>query len=275
MRAVRQVGVVGLVVLTCGTLSPARADEPSLQPPAGGDLSRLLPDEVSGEHSRRTMGAFASNLSRNFVGVFSGQNLTPFLIGASITGAGSFADGQVQRRFGSHPESGFASSGSMAGGASVMMPLVAGAFLAGRASHSEPFRAVTYDMAQAAIVSSAYTMIFKETTQRTRPDGSNKLSFPSGHTANAFALATVADAHFGPKVGVPAYAAAAAIGWCRVGKNVHHLSDVLAGATLGYIVGRTVVRQDGGTVRDRKQWQIVPSAPPTGAGVGAGVRIDW
>ena len=269
-----RVGVV-VVVITCGALSPARADEPSLLPPSGGDLSRLLPEDAYSESGRRTMGSFASNLGRNFAGVFSKSSLTPFLIGASITGAGSFADGAIERRFGKHPEGAFASSGSMAGGASVMMPLVAGAFLAGRASHSEPFRAVTYDMAQAAIVSTAYTMIFKETTQRTRPDGSNKLSFPSGHTANAFALATVADAHFGPKVGVPAYAAAAAIGWCRVGKNVHHLSDVLAGATLGYIVGRTVVHQDGGTVRDHKQWQIVPSAPPTGAGVGAGVSLTW
>jgi membrane-associated phospholipid phosphatase len=274
MRAARRVGVLGLVALIYGTV-PARADEPSLLPPSGGDLSRLLPEDAYSESGRRTMGSFAGNLGRNFVGVFSKPSLTPFLIGASITGAGSFADGQIQRRFGNEPQGAFASSGSMAGGASVMVPLVAGAFLAGRASHNEPFRAVTYDMAQAFIVTGAYTMILKETVHRPRPDGSNKLSFPSGHTSNAFALATVADAHFGPKVGVPAYAAAAAIGWCRVGKNVHHLSDVLAGATLGYVVGRTVVRQDGAPARDRKQWQIVPSAPPSGAGVGAGVSLTW
>ena len=274
MKAMWRVAVIGAVIV-CGVRPPASADEPSLQPPAGGDLSRLLPDEVSGEHSRRTMGAFASNLSHNFVGVFSSQNLTPFLIGASITGAGSFADNRVQRSLGLHTQNAFATSSSMAGGMTVMAPLVAGAFLAGRASHNEPFRAFTYDMAQAAIVSGAYTTIFKETTQRTRPDGSNKLSFPSGHTSNAFALATVADAHFGPKVGVPAYAAAAVIGWSRLGKNAHHLSDVLAGATLGYIVGRTVVKQDGGPVRDHKQWQIVPSAPASGVGVGAGVSLTW
>jgi membrane-associated phospholipid phosphatase len=256
-------------------LSAAHAEEPTLLPPPGGDLSRLLADDPSTESGRRTMGAFASNLGRNFAGVFSKPNLTPLLLGASLTSAGAFADRPVQRRFGSHPESAFASSGSMAGGASVMVPLVAGAFLAGRASHNEPFRAATYDMAQAVVVTGAYTMILKETVQRTRPDGSNKFSFPSGHTSNAFALATVADGHFGPKVGIPAYAAAAAIGWCRVGKNVHHLSDVLAGAALGVIVGRTVVRQDGAPARDRKQWQIVPAVPPTGAGVGAGVSLVW
>jgi len=274
MRAAR-VGVAGLVVLTCGMLPAARAEEPSLLPPSGGDLSRLLPDDASAESGRRTMGAFASNLGRNFVGVFSKSNMAPMLIGASITGAGSFADASIERRFGADPQNAFATSGSKVGGASVMVPLVGAAFLAGRVSHNEPFRAATYDMAQALIVTGAYTMVFKETVHRTRPDGSNKLSFPSGHTSNAFALATVADGHFGPKVGIPAYAAAAAIGWCRVGKNVHHLSDVLAGATLGIIVGRTVVRQDGAPVRDRKQWQIVPSAPPSGAGVGAGINLTW
>jgi membrane-associated phospholipid phosphatase len=41
---------------------------------------------------------------------------------------------------------------------------------------------------------------------------------------------------------VPAYAAAAAVGYSRIVRDKHYLSDVVAGATLGYIVGRTVVR---------------------------------
>jgi membrane-associated phospholipid phosphatase len=43
-------------------------------------------------------------------------------------------------------------------------------------------------------------------------------------------------------VGVPSYAAAAAIGYARIVRDKHYLSDVVAGATLGYVVGRTVVR---------------------------------
>ncbi len=82
------------------------------------------------------------------------------------------------------------------------------------------------------------------------------------------------NAHFGPKVGVPAYLAAAAIGLARVDKNVHNLSDVLAGATLGYVVGRTVVKHDG-TPQRKAHFQIVPSAPASGAGVGAGFSVDW
>jgi len=155
-----------------------------------------------------------------------------------------------------------------------MLPLVGGMFLVGRVSHGETFRAATYDMAQAFIVTATYTEVLKRAVARPRPDLSDNRSFPSGHTSNAFALATVANAHFGPKVGVPAYLAAAAIGLARVDKNVHNLSDVLAGATLGYVVGRTVVKHDG-TPQRKAHFQIVPSAPASGAGVGAGFSVDW
>jgi membrane-associated phospholipid phosphatase len=80
----------------------------------------------------------------------------------------------------------------------------------------------------------------KYTTSRTRPDGSNDTSFPSGHTASATATATVLQRYFGWKAGVPAYAFAAYVGASRIASDKHHLSDVLMGATLGIAAGRTV-----------------------------------
>jgi hypothetical protein len=107
------------------------------------------------------------------------------------------------------------------------------------------FRAFSYDATQAIIVDEIYTEIFKKAVSRTRPDGSDKVSFPSGHASTAFALATVAQRHYGWKVGVPSYLAASAIGLSRIEYNRHYFSDVLAGATLGIITGRTVVRTNG------------------------------
>jgi membrane-associated phospholipid phosphatase len=255
-----------------GALTPF----PSSLAPAGGDLSRFLPKDAFQDDSRRTMGAFGKNLGRNFVGVFAKDNLAPLLIGASLTGASSFLDQGVQTRYGTSPGGLLAGPGSTAGGPSVMLPVMGGLFLAGRFSHSGTFRAATYDMAQAFIVNSTYTEIFKRAVGRPRPDLSDNRSFPSGHASNAFALATVASAHFGAKVGIPAYLAAGAIGFARIDKNKHNLSDVLGGATLGIIVGRTVVKQDGGASHGRKtRFQLVPSAPPSGAGVGAGLSLDW
>jgi membrane-associated phospholipid phosphatase len=268
----------GVLVMAGFTLAgPLRAQtsEPSPLPPSGSDLSRFLPKDGFEEDGRRTMGAFGKNLGRNFVGVFSKDNLAPFLIGTGISVGGSFFDQRISAQYGSNPGGTLANPGSTAGGGTVMLPLVGGMFLAGRFSHDGTFRNATYDMAQAFIVNSTYTGLLKVAVGRPRPDGSDNQSFPSGHASNAFALATVANAHFGAKVGIPAYLAASAIGIARIEKNVHNLSDVLAGATLGYIVGRTVVRHDGEPARGKAHWQLVPSAPATGAGVGAGVSVEW
>ena len=77
---------------------------------------------------------------------------------------------------------------------------------------------------------------------RERPNQQDNKSFPSGHTSNAFALAAVAERHYGWKIGAPAYLLAGVVGLSRLHQDKHWLSDVMAGATLGYLVGRTTVR---------------------------------
>lgn len=59
-------------------------------------------------------------------------------------------------------------------------------------------------------------------------------SFPSGHTSNAFALATSVSLAY-PKwyVIAPSFVWAGAVGYSRMDLGVHYPSDVLAGALLG------------------------------------------
>jgi membrane-associated phospholipid phosphatase len=59
-------------------------------------------------------------------------------------------------------------------------------------------------------------------------------SFPSGHTGTAFAFFGVPLFAHRPR-GRWALLAAVAIAWSRVYLNVHHLSDVMAGALIGLI----------------------------------------
>lgn len=67
----------------------------------------------------------------------------------------------------------------------------------------------------------------------TRPDGSGNDSFPSGHTATAFAAATSILDRRGAPEGIPALALASLVGLARVEADKHHWYDVVAGAAVG------------------------------------------
>jgi len=76
----------------------------------------------------------------------------------------------------------------------------------------------------------------KSLTHELRPDASNYLSFPSGHTAHAFASAEFLRREYkdvSPWYGYAGYAVAAATGYLRMYNNRHWLSDVAAGAGVG------------------------------------------
>lgn len=69
-----------------------------------------------------------------------------------------------------------------------------------------------------------------------RPDTDACNSFPSGHTATAFAGAEFLYKEYrevSPWIGYAGYAVAAATGYLRIYNNRHYLNDVVAGACIG------------------------------------------
>lgn len=78
----------------------------------------------------------------------------------------------------------------------------------------------------------------KTTTHRWRPDNSANDSFPSGHTANAFAAAEFLNQEYkevSPWYGYSGYMVATATGVLRMYNNKHWVSDVVAGAGIGIL----------------------------------------
>jgi hypothetical protein len=71
------------------------------------------------------------------------------------------------------------------------------------------------------------------------PNGKS-FAWPSGHTSSSFTVASVLDEFYGPKIGIPAYVAASAVAYRMMDTGDHWASDVVFGATLGWIVGHTV-----------------------------------
>ncbi len=82
-----------------------------------------------------------------------------------------------------------------------------------------------------------YTL--KTVFARPRPGNSdNHQSFPSGHSSIAFMSATHLTYAYGWKAALVAYPLAAFVGASRLADDVHWFSDTVAGAFLGFIVGR-------------------------------------
>jgi membrane-associated phospholipid phosphatase len=96
------------------------------------------------------------------------------------------------------------------------------------------------DAAESLITSTVVVTGLKLAVNRTRPNG-GAYSFPSGHAITAFCFAPVVDRYFGGEIGVPTYLLATVTALARVEGDWHYLSDVLAGATLGIIIGNSVV----------------------------------
>jgi hypothetical protein len=90
-------------------------------------------------------------------------------------------------------------------------------------------------MLKATVYSASTTFLIKYGTQSRRPDGSDRLSFPSGHSTAAFAFATYVTAEHGIAWGAPAFALAALTAASRMNDNRHYLHDVVGGAVVGTV----------------------------------------
>ena len=154
---------------------------------------------------------------------------------------------------------------ALLGGTSVTL------FVLSRKSDDRRFRSLSYALLQGAIMSSATVQSLKPAFHRLRPSAEDHLSFPSGHASDSFFFATVFAEHFGWKAAVPGYAFASYVAATRLADRKHHLTDVVGGAGIGYVIGRTVSRRmRRGPVASKVSWSVFPS----GRGVGLVVRFE-
>jgi membrane-associated phospholipid phosphatase len=138
----------------------------------------------------------------------------------------------------------YAGSGYGAGSVAVTF------YLFGRGFDNRRARETGILGAEALIDSAIVVTTIKQITQRRRPTAAKGRSaffdgsFPSGHTTEAWALATVIahEYHDRRLVQVAAYGIAGVVSAARFTGHNHYLSDVLVGSALGYGIGRYVYR---------------------------------
>jgi len=111
------------------------------------------------------------------------------------------------------------------------------------------------------------TLGLKEMFPETRPDHSDRNSFPSGHASAGFAAAATIQNRYGWQVAVPAQLLAVFVAVGRVKADQHHWYDVAASAAIGEATGFLVTsRHDAGV-------QVVPWADSHGGGMSAALRF--
>lgn len=115
-------------------------------------------------------------------------------------------------------------------------------------------RAAVNGVASIALASAVANLVGKQVTNRRRPDREGagvpderhvpmptSTSFPSGHSASAFAFAEGVGAA-APALGAPVRLAAVAVSYSRVHTGVHYPGDVVAGTLIGVTAGEVAVR---------------------------------
>ena len=97
---------------------------------------------------------------------------------------------------------------------------------------------------EALAITGVTTEALKYIPHRERPNHGDNMSFPSGHASMtaAFAASVSEMYDWNPFIAVPLFAASAFVGASRIQSGEHHLSDVIAGMTLGTVVGMSFGR---------------------------------
>lgn len=176
------------------------------------------------------------------------------------------------------------------------LPWVAGAALWGyaRAFDHPALADAVWHVGEGTVAASALALAIKVAVHRTRPyvvphdpdtffhggvtfSDSRRFSFPSGHSTVAFAVAAAGSqevaVHWPRHARLAAwgfYGVASGVAFARVYDDKHWASDVVAGAALGTLVSRAVVRRAhrAGRVGSRGAEPTVVTLPDGSVAVG-------
>jgi len=177
---------------------------------------------------------------------------------------------------------------SKLGAGYTVVPIAAGFYIGGAFAHNEKARETGILGGEAIIDAAIVGEVVKLATQRQRPlDGNGNgsffqggSSFPSGHSAVSWALASVV-AHEYNKGWYPyaAYGLASLVSLSRLSGEQHFPSDVLAGGAMGWFVGRYVFKTHlDHSIHTRpasKLSQLRPQVMPQFDSDMRGVVLSW
>jgi undecaprenyl-diphosphatase len=151
----------------------------------------------------------------------------------------------------------------------VCLAVPAGMFITGLIEKNKTLKENAFFITESIVLSSVITWSLKKTVGRDRPAVNDPTftavldlhnnSFPSGHTSEAFSMATSLSMKYHKwYVVVPAFAYAGLSGYSRLYLGVHYPTDVLAGALVGSGSAWIACKLNQWLQRDKRKKQVLP-----------------
>lgn len=194
------------------------------------------------------------NLGRDLAHLPSIETLEILGAGAGAAAIAHPADARLANWAADQGTSTYTSLGARLGDGWTQGGAALGTYAIGLVTHNRMATHIGSDLIRAQVLNAVLTRGLKAAVGRPRPGGGPD-SMPSGHTTASFTSAAVLEAHFGWKAGVPAFAMASFVGWSRIRDHEHFLTDVVVGAAIGVVAGRTVTAGHRG-----RAWAVIPVA---------------
>ena len=194
------------------------------------------------------LGPLVDRLGVDLEEIATGENL--LFLGAAAGAAAAIrggVDADVRRATSDHPQrlGEFGRAVGYLGNAEVQVPLLLASAWISQQDGDPNSLLMHRSLVDAYTLTGLGTLLVKGVTNTSRPSddwNGGQYGFPSFHAASSFTIATVIDEHLGPKAGLPAMGLAGLISYSRIDRRDHDLSDVLFGAAMGFLVGRSVAR---------------------------------
>ena len=235
---------------------PAVADRPADSAPVDAQTT------PEGPAPSRFLPTLGHNLVDDLKHIPRRNSIYWLVAGAGATAAIHPADKRINEELTSWDSAdAFFKPGHIIGSTPVQLGSSIATYIVGAVSDKPRVRHLGMDLLEAQLLSEGIVQGIKVIVRRERPDHSSGFSFPSGHATITMASATVLQQHLGWKAAVPTYAIATYVAMSRLHDNRHWASDVVAGATAGIIIGRSV------TWHGRNTWAMIPSVGPKQAAV--------
>lgn len=211
---------------------PASPEQPdagkATVPPLGTYIKEFVPDVVGGTER-----------------IFSKDNVPLMLIGVGLTGLALTVDQRVKKYFQDRkPLEHVENIGDTIGSGYPEVGVGFALLGTGELIKDKKLADTGVVTLEAFLVNGIATEGLKYAAGRKRPNGGDHKSFPSGSASNtAMLAASISEMYdWDLRLAVPLYLTTAFVGASRIQANEHFFSDVIAGITLGTLVGTNVAK---------------------------------